>query len=155
MRQKRYLRLFAVVVTSALAVLGLAPAGASSANISHSYKATSGIQNGSLVSLDAKRSDYVLPANTDNATQLLGVAVASNDSLIAVDDTPGAIQVATTGVATALVSNINGDISVGDQVGTSPFDGLGMKALPGSQIIGLAQTGFKRFYPRHNHRAGN
>ena len=127
-----------------LMLLGLAPAAASSANISHSYQSSSTITEGSLVSLDLKRSNYVLPANSDNGTQLLGVAVAGNDSLIAVDpsDSPGAVQVATTGTASALVSTLNGEIKVGDQIGVSPFGGVGMKALPGSRVIGLAQTSF-------------
>jgi hypothetical protein len=70
--------------------------------------------------------------------------VASNDSLIAVDATtaPGTVQVATSGRASALVSTLNGDIKIGDQVGVSPFDGVGMKALPGSRVIGLAETAF-------------
>jgi hypothetical protein len=128
----------------ALAIMGLAPAGASSANISHSYRTDTTITEGSIVSLDPGHQNYVVPANTDNGEKLLGVAVAGNDSLIAVDpnDNPGAVQVATTGSASALVSNLSGDIKVGDQIGVSPFSGIGMKALPGSRVIGLAQTEF-------------
>jgi hypothetical protein len=121
---------------------GLAPAGASSANISHSYGANGTIKNGSIVSLDPNRSSYVVPANVDNGSQLLGVAVADNDSLIAVDATPSTVQVATSGIASTLVSTLNGDIKVGDQVAVSPFNGVGMKAEPGSRVIGLAQTAF-------------
>lgn len=142
MRRGRYLRLFATGAVMALTVLGLAPAGASSANISHSYKATSAIHDGSIVSLDPQRSDYVQPANVDNGDRILGVAVAGNDSLIAVDPSPGLVQVATTGSASVLVSTLNGDIGVGDQIGVSPFGGVGMKAALGSRVIGLAQTPF-------------
>lgn len=126
----------------ALVLLGLAPAGASSANISHSYQASDTIKDGSIVSLDPGRSNYVVPANVNNGSQLLGVAVAGNDSLIAVDATPGAVQVATAGTASTLVSTLNGDIKVGDQVAVSPFNGVGMKAEAGSRVIGLAQTAF-------------
>ncbi len=136
------MRLLLTGVGAMLIGLGLASAAASSANISHSYQATVSIPNGSIVSLDPKQSDFVEPANTTNGAQLLGVAVAGNDSLIAVDVTPGAVQVATTGSASALVSTLNGDIKVGDQVGVSPFNGVGIKALPGSRVIGLAQTAF-------------
>ena len=115
---------------------------ATSANISHSYSASSVIPNGSLVSLDPTQSNYVMAANTDNGRQLLGITVASNDSLIAVDSTVGQVQVATSGTATALVSNLDGSIAVGDQVSVSPFNGIGMKAGPGSYVIGLAQTAF-------------
>ena len=142
MRKQRYMRLFLTGVVSALVLLGLAPAGASSANISHSYKSNDTIKDGSIVSLDPSKSDYVVPANIDNGAQLLGVAVAGNDSLIAVDATPGKVQVATTGTASVLVSTLNGDIKVGDQVAVSPFNGVGMEAASGSRVVGLAQTGF-------------
>jgi len=142
MRKQRHLRLFVTGVATVLIVLGLAPAGASSANISHSYHATRTITNGSIVTLDPKRTDYVQPANVDNGDSLLGVAVANSDSLIAVDATTGAIQVATSGIATALVSTVNGNIHVGDQIAVSPFNGIGMKSLPGSHVIGLAQNDF-------------
>jgi hypothetical protein len=125
-----------------LIVMGLAPAGASSANISRSFHASSAIDNGSLVSLDPQRTDYVEASSVDNGASLLGVAVASNDSLIAVDPTTGAIQVATSGIASVLVSDVNGDIHVGDQIAVSPFNGIGMKTLPGSHVIGLAQNDF-------------
>jgi hypothetical protein len=136
------LRLFVVGIAANLIVLGLAPAAASSANISHSYNGEGSIVNGSLVSLDPNRSNYVQPASTSNGVRLLGVAVSSNDSLIAVDPTAGTVQVATSGNANTLVSNINGPINVGDQVAVSPFNGIGMKALSGSHVIGLAQTAF-------------
>ena len=127
---------------TALILLGLSPVGASSANISRSYHANSTIPNGSLLSLDPKQSDYVLPANTDNGAHLLGIAVAVNESLLAVDPGSGTIQVATSGTATALVSTVNGSIKVGDQVAVSPFNGIGMKSLSGSHYVGLAQTAF-------------
>lgn len=142
MRRKRYLRLFVAGVGATLLGLGLAPAGASSANISHPYKATTSIPNGSIVSLDPQRTDYVESANVDNGSRLLGVALANKDSLIAVDAAAGTIQVATSGNVSVLVSDLNGAVNVGDQVAVSPFNGIGMKALPGSRVIGLAQTSF-------------
>lgn len=128
-----------------LFVMGLSPAGASSANISHSYGVKGVITSGSLVSLDPSHPNFVVLANTSNGQQLLGVAVAANDSLLAVGSTTdvGMIQVATSGTVSALVSSINGPINVGDQIAVSPFNGVGMKATSSStQIIGLAQTAF-------------
>ena len=127
-------------------LIGLTPAGASSANISHSYSTSASIINGSLVSLDPLHSNFVVPANSGNGQQLLGVAVAINDSLLAVDpsNNSGVVQVATSGQANTLVSDVNGDINVGDQISVSPFNGVGMKASPGSHVIGLAQTAFSR-----------
>lgn len=133
---------FAILAFSIIvAIFGLDPAEAVSANISHSYKSTSVLTQGSLVSLDPNRSNYVEPANTGNGSRLMGIVVIGNDSLLAVNDNQGAsVQIATSGNAAVLVSTVNGDIGLGDQVSVSPFNGVGMKAAPGAQIIGLAQT---------------
>jgi len=142
MRRSHTLRLFVTGTIGFLIALGLAPVGASSANISHSYNASTNIANGSLVSLDPVHSGYVQPANVTNGTRLLGVAVASNDSLLAVDSTQGNVQVATSGTANTLVSTLDGSIDVGDRIAVSPFNGIGMKSVTGSYDIGLAQTAF-------------
>jgi len=142
MRWIRGLRLLVGVSLFALVIAGLDPASASSANISHSYHSSSSIANGSIVSLDPSQTDYVQAANTSNGAQLLGVAVNSDDSLLAVDATDGLTQIATSGNANTLVSTLNGPIKVGDQIAVSPFNGIGMKAAPGSRIIGLSQTAF-------------
>ncbi len=126
-----------------LFTLGLAPAGATSANISRSYQSTAKIASGSLVSLNSQRAGYVVPASVDNGAQLLGVASADNNSLVAVDAASGRVQVATTGTVPTLVSTLNGNIKVGDQIAVSPFNGVGMRAsTSGSRVIGLAQTDF-------------
>jgi len=120
----------------------LSPASAASANISHSYSATGGIPNGTIVSLDPQHSGYVELANTSNDTRLLGVALASDQSLLAVDPSSSKTQVAISGTADTLVSTVSGDIKVGDQVSVSPFSGVGMEAEPGNRTIGIAQTAF-------------
>jgi hypothetical protein len=134
------MRLLAVGLTAFLIVIGLTPVGASSANISHSYHAPSGLASGSIVSLDPTRSDYVLAANIANGERLVGVTVAANESLLAVDPSADTVQVATSGNVDTLVSDLNGSVKVGDQIAVSPFNGVGMKAEAGSHIIGLAQT---------------
>lgn len=142
MRRGRYFKVVITGIGLALLMLTFAPAGASSANISHSYHANGSLPNGSLVSLDQQRSDYVQLADTTNSSRLLGVAVDKNDSLLAVDASSGLVQVATSGNASALVSTLNGDIGVGDQIAVSPFGGVGMKSEPGDHVIGLAQSSF-------------
>ena len=123
-----------------LLVLGFAPVSAASANISHSYHTDTAMPSGSIVSLDPVHSGSVQVANTGNGSRLLGVTTPSTDSLLAVDASDGTTQVATSGTVNTLVSTLNGNIDVGDQVSVSPFDGIGMKATPGSYVIGLAQT---------------
>ena len=142
MRINRSLRLLIAGLAVALSLLNMAPAAASSANISRAYKSTVSIPNGSLVSLNKSKTDYVEPANTSNGSLLIGVAVKSDDSLLAVNASDTTIQVATSGTASVLVTDLNGPIVVGDQIAVSPFDGVGMKQKAGSRVIGLAQTDF-------------
>jgi hypothetical protein len=142
MRVSRGPRVLLTGLVVALALLSLSPVSASSANISRSYKATTAIPNGSLVSLNKAQSDYIELANTSNAELLLGVAVADKDSLLAVNASDTTIQVATSGTASVLVSDLNGDIKVGDQITVSPFEGIGMRQKSGGRVIGLAQTTF-------------
>lgn len=142
MRTTRRARLMLTGVTGLLVLFALTPASATSANISHSYDSTDNISDGSIVSLDPTRSDFVQASQTDNGTRLLGVVVADNDSLLAIDADASKVQVATSGTASTLVSTLNGPIKVGDQIAVSSFKGIGMKAPPGSHVIGLAQTGF-------------
>jgi hypothetical protein len=130
---------------SLLSVLAPAPVAAVSSNVSHSYPVDPGTGNipiGSLVSLDPAHAGAIELANSTNGQRLLGVVVNSSDSLLAVDVTAGKAQVAISGTADALVSTLNGDIKVGDQVGVSAFNGVGIKAVPNSHVIGLAQTVF-------------
>lgn len=132
-----------IAVPSLMAGLFISSVGlvaASSANISHSYSGAGNIATGSLVSLDSSQDNYVLPANLDTANRLVGIVVAENDSLVAIDSAGDKLQIATSGIANALVSDVNGSVKTGDHIAVSPFSGVGMKAQPGSRIIGLAQT---------------
>ena len=81
-------------------------------------------------------------ANSGNGARLVGVAVDSQDSLLAVDPNLGRVQVATSGSANVLVSDIDGDIAAGDMVAVSPVDGLGMDAKPSDRIVGVAESSF-------------
>ena len=140
MRVHRYLRLFAPGLATFLIALNIAYVDATSADISHAYHASSNITSGSLVSLDKSKSNYVEPANTSNSNQLVGVAVEQNSSLLVLDPSSGTLQVAISGSVNVIASTINGNISVGDQISASPISGVGMKSLPGSRVIGNAQS---------------
>ena len=122
-------------------LLAFTSAGAIAPNISHSYQPDGSIANGSLVSLDPSNSSHVQLANSSNGSRLLGLALANNDSLLAVNASSTTIQVATAGTANALVSTLGGAIKAGDRISVSPFNGIGIKAVPNSYVIGLAQTG--------------
>ncbi|MFI5271294.1 MAG: hypothetical protein ACHQT9_04605 [Candidatus Saccharimonadales bacterium] len=141
MRKQRYLRIFVIIWVIGLTSLSVVNVSATSADISHSYRITSSnIPSGSLVSLDQNKSNYVVLANSDNTSRLLGVAVSKDSSLIVLDPATGTLQVAISGVVNGLVSTVNGPINIGDQITASPFNGVGMKALPGFRIVGIAQS---------------
>jgi hypothetical protein len=139
----RFLIVLACVVAMGLTGSGQGNVTAVGASVSYAYKAHSDITVGSLVSLDAGPEKFITLANSNNAPKLVGIAVAGDDSLLAVNAQTGLAQVAVSGSAAALVTTVNGEIKVGDQIAVSPFSGVGMKALPGSRIIGLAQTALK------------
>jgi hypothetical protein len=48
--------------------------------------------------------------------------------------------VATSGIASVLVSDINGAIVQGDSITASPIKGVGMKATSNAKVIGIAQS---------------
>jgi hypothetical protein len=139
MRIQRYLILFVTGIVIATYSLSLVSASSAMADISHSYHSTDSIMAGSVVSLDPQRSDYVEPANTSNGSRVIGVAVQSNSSLLALDPSSSTIQVAIEGAVNALVSTVNGNVNIGDDISASPFDGVGMKAPQGAHVIGIAQ----------------
>ena len=135
-------RLCAVLPSVAIGLLfvGGGLVGASSANISHAYQSSTAFPAGSLVSLDSAQDDHIQAASTVTSNKLVGVVVGPNDSLVAIDAETNRVQVATSGMANVLVSDLNGAIKSGDQIAVSPFSGIGMKAEPGSRLIGLAQS---------------
>jgi hypothetical protein len=135
-------RLLVALAVVIFIVLGTSVVNAASPSLSRSYNATTSIPSGSLVSIVSGKTGYVEPANTANGQRLLGVASNGNQSLLAVNPSSGTVQVVTDGTVSALVSTLNGKISVGSQVSVSPFNGVGMKASTGLRIIGLSETSF-------------
>lgn len=123
-------------------IFGIHSVLAASPNVSKSYDSSKSISAGNLVSFDSSRDGYVEAANTDNSARLFGVVVGSDESLVAINPEKNKVQVATSGSALALVSSVNGNIKAGDQIGASPFTGIGMRANQRERIIGLALSGF-------------
>lgn len=111
----------------------------SSANFSKSYVATQTIKDGTVVSLKKGQANTIEPANSTNLARMVGVAVADEDSLLAVNSGDGKVQVATSGSAAVYASDLNGAIKIGDQVSVSPLNGVAMK-LSAGRILGVAQS---------------
>jgi hypothetical protein len=120
-------------VVSPLVALGLT-------TISQSYTTDSQIASGSIVSLKKESGDHVEAASISSVDSILGVAINADNALLSIDNSANnQVQVATSGIAQVLVSDINGSISQGDHITASGISGVGMKATGNVRIVGIAQ----------------
>jgi len=137
--------LLSLVVVGAFITFTTTPSLAASATISHSYYSSGTLTSGSLVSLDPSQSNTVELSDLNNGKQLIGIV--NNQSIVAINPNSGNARVATSGTVDALVSNLNGNISTGNEVSVSALQGVGIKAVPGSHVIGLAEANFNSRSP--------
>lgn len=93
---------------------------------------------GTMVSLETSGATVVEKATSLTSEQLLGVT-ASNP-LVALGGEDKQAQVVVSGLTPTLVSNINGDIHIGDKITASPIEGVGMKAISSTEIVGTAES---------------
>lgn len=130
--------------TTLLLGLIITPAIALAATlVSQSFIADSSLATGSIVSLQKGTTDHVDSSTTANSGDIYGVVINSDSSQISVSYDQGTqVSVATNGVQQVLVSDINGDISTGDPITSSPITGVGMKATGNVKIVGVAQDDF-------------
>lgn len=108
--------------------------------VSQSYLANKEIPLGSLVSLDGNSTDRVTPADTKTVKNLIGVTINDSTPLTLTTSDSNSSLVATSGIAPTLVSDLNGEIELGDQITASPIAGVGMKATTNTKIVGIAQS---------------
>lgn len=118
----------------------LLPAGVVAAAVQQNFVSASQLQNGELVSLSAN-PQTIEPTTSHTITSLVGVVAPAETSPFEVNDAQQ-IAVTTNGVANALVSDVGGDIRVGDQIGISPLDGVGAKTTASGRVLGVAQASF-------------
>lgn len=108
--------------------------------ISGGYSADGPLALGTVVSLKDNTTDQVVPAKNSNVDGLLGVVIDNQGSLVSVTNTQKQqVQVATSGTADVLVSDINGTVVRGDHITASPIAGVGMKATDNVRIVGISQ----------------
>jgi hypothetical protein len=135
----RYARGWTAIL--ALFMLTLPAAASGLTTLSQGFTTTDKVSLGSIVSLQNNSSDQVSAATSSNPNGILGVVINDGNSLISfTSNQANQIQVATAGVVQVLVSNINGNISQGDQITVSPINGVGMKATNSTKVVGIAQT---------------
>lgn len=132
--------LFALVLAG---FLSLGAAASAVTLISQGYSSDGTLPVGSVVSLKKDSVDTVTTATTENSSNIIGVVITSGNSQVSISsDQKNQVQVATNGVEQVLVSNINGDISQGDQITASPISGVGMRASGSAKVVGVAQDKF-------------
>lgn len=93
---------------------------------------------GTVVSLKPGNANVVEKATSDASPQLLGVT-ASNP-LVALGSGSSQVQVVISGLTPTVVSDINGPVHIGDKITASPIEGVGMKALDPTEVIGTAES---------------
>jgi hypothetical protein len=101
---------------------------------------------GALVSFESENQGRVELANTDRVSQMVGVI--GDNPLVSLSGDTNEAQVVISGIAPALVSNINGHIKSGDKITASPINGVGMKTTASTQIVGTAQEDFSNIQTR-------
>jgi len=136
----RWYGVTAVLVTAFFALVGVATAHgvkAQDPSISQGFTTKStDLQPGALVSSDEQSKTEVKLSDTDSAAGLVGVV--ADKALLEIDPSGQKIQVVTSGVASTLASDINGEIKKGDHITASPIAGVGMKTRGGTQVVGVA-----------------
>ncbi len=109
-------------------------------SISQGFSTTDQLALGSIVSLKDNTLDQVEAASANNVDNLYGVVINDSSSLLSLSNgDQNQVQIATGGIASVLVSDINGSISQGDQITASPIKGVGMKATNNTKVVGIAQ----------------
>ncbi len=137
-------RSFAVISFSfaALAVFSLLAITSSANAISQGFFANEELASGTLVSLRENDGNTIVVPSELGYNNIAGVVVDKNDSTVALSEGENQIQVTTNGIANLHVTDLYGDIKVGDPIGVSPIRGVGAKAISNGKIVGVAQTNF-------------
>lgn len=109
-------------------------------SISQGFTSDEDLPLGAIVSLKNNAADLVSATYTENIGSIYGVVVNDTSSpIILSNGNENEVHVATSGVASVLVSDINGTIAQGDHITASPIKGVGMKASSNTKTIGIAQ----------------
>lgn len=119
----------------------VAPASAAQGNsaIAQQFQTKdTAITPASIVSLVKDTSNTVELASLTGLDRLTGVV--ANQPLVQLSDGGSGVQVVTSGLTLALVSDLNGEVVAGDKVTVSPIEGIGMRADSSTTVVGTAQS---------------
>ncbi|HET8883888.1 MAG TPA: hypothetical protein VFM68_00250 [Candidatus Saccharimonadales bacterium] len=146
----RYTRPWLLLV--AVLTLALPIAASALTSLSQGFTTTEELPLGSIVSLKEDSSDQVVASSSNNVDSIIGVVINDGSSLLTLTNgQENQVQIATSGMAPVLVSDINGAISRGDHITASPIKGVGMKATSNAKSVGIAQSDPRNSSDKHTY----
>lgn len=147
--QRTYLKQGLTLLVGVITLLLVSPlvhaaeTGANTAAISQGFSLRGQAIPGTIVSfVDDKEGGVVGVANVDNVEKLVGVI--GSEQLLELSGEGKQTQVVTNGSVLTLVSDINGEVMLGDKITASPLNGIGMKATENVRVVGTAQHDFSQ-----------
>ncbi len=130
------------VLSTALLLTPLVGNTATAAIFSEGAISPDNLVEGTLVSLVTTEPISVEAADVNTGNYLAGVVVSEESGLIVSDKDDSSVYIATEGVASAFVSDVNGTVKAGDFIGSSWIKGVGMKVLKlentDQKVLGVA-----------------
>lgn len=137
---RRYTTHVWMIAAVVISLLALPAAAYALTSLSQGFSTTDNLAIGSIVSLKDNTTDQVVAASSDTVDSILGVVINNGNSLLSLSNGQNnQVQVATSGTAPVLVSDINGVVAQGDPITASPIKGTGMKATHNTKVVGIAQ----------------
>lgn len=108
--------------------------------VSEGYNSDAKLPLSSIVSLKKNSAKDIELTTTSNIDNMLGAVIPPENSLLSIKNgSETETQVATSGEAYILVSDINGTVKRGDHITASPIAGVGMRTTTNARVIGIAQ----------------
>jgi len=117
-----------------------------SGQVTQSYNADPSVQIGMVVKFKDKDTTTVVPLNSENVSDLLGIVVPKDNAKIVLTPetiTKQQVLVTNTGSFSVLVSTQNGPVKAGDYLTVSAIAGIAMKADDTQKsVLGKAKADF-------------
>jgi hypothetical protein len=129
----------AAIFSSAFSPSTATVSAASAAAIAQGFQTEEeDVKAGAIMALKDNSPNNVEFATQDKTDKIVGVV--GENPLVSLTDGGRSVQIVTSGVTTALVSDINGEVKTGDKITSSPIAGTGMKVSTSNVIVGTAQA---------------
>lgn len=134
--------MFKKIIIAVGLVVTLSGAVFSSNSFPEPYKSDRDIPPGTIVSLVEDDETKVEPSNFDNRSRMFGVTVLNSEGAFIVDPAEDEVLVSSVGPIEVFVTDVNGQISIGDPLTISPVEGIAMFSSKDEPIVGTALETF-------------